>query len=220
MYIYLRRPLLFLSSFFLLFVFRRGGGGTGARTWTRTRARTRAWAIFLYLGLGIRFKMSSQIFSKAAQADGSEEVDGKSGVNGIVSWQKLIKCLLKSWISQSIVQLDHAHILGQFLQRITLTLSKHQHDLYGYYYTAKTIIVCNWIAISSSIYLEKYLDENARWTRSLIFVEMNGTKDFPTDGICEEQMCENLGHISQLSDLKSVDSVICGNKYTLLIKKW
>jgi hypothetical protein len=59
--------------------------------------------------------MSSEILSEAAQTNGCKEVDGKSCVDRIIPRQQLVKGFLKSDVAQTVVQLDHSHVLGELL---------------------------------------------------------------------------------------------------------
>jgi hypothetical protein len=50
--------------------------------------------------------------------DGGEVVDCESGVSRIVSGEESVESLLKSRITDAILELDHPHVLDQLLKKI------------------------------------------------------------------------------------------------------
>lgn len=53
---------------------------------------------------------------ETAKANGGEKVDGETSVGRIITWHESVKSLLKSRIIESVIELGHAHVLGQFLE--------------------------------------------------------------------------------------------------------
>jgi hypothetical protein len=85
-------------------------------TCLHTLSRTDKIPLFTeYLRLGIVQKIKGARYFFRLTNRG-EEVDGEPRVGRIVPGEEAVKGLLKSWVPDALYQLDHSHVLGQFLK--------------------------------------------------------------------------------------------------------
>lgn len=66
-------------------------------------------------------------------------------------------------------------------------------------------------------HLEENLDEDSAARGGVVFSDANCVKHSPTDGVCRQQMCEELCHVPELVGLESVHECILLPE-TLLVK--
>ena len=57
-----------------------------------------------------------EVLREAAEPDGGEEVDGEARVHGVVPRHDALEGLGERRVAQALVQLGHAHVLGQLLE--------------------------------------------------------------------------------------------------------